>query len=483
MNTKSCVSLAAMIACTFLLGACAVGPEFERPSTPQVDRYTSDATPTAIGATSDADAQRLMFGEAPSAQWWRLFNSPALDELVMRALDGSRSLAAATYSLAEAEELVRARSGSLYPQIDVTAGIGRQKLGSQFLGTFPKPPPFTYYAIGARISYSLDFTGGVGRSIEQQRALSEYRNHQLQAAQLAVSGNAVLKALEIASLNTQVATIESLLERDRANLDLVQVALRAGSVSRLDVVSAQSQLASDTTLIAPLRQQLSEAQHALAVLVGSTPSVNALRDFDLAQITLPSEVPVTVPSELAHHRPDILSAEAQLHVATAAVGVATANLYPRIDLSGTFGPQAISTGDLFRSDSNAWSIATGLVAPIFSGGTLRAEQRAAVAAMKASAANYEQTVLEAFRQVADALEALDHGAEALHAQSSAEASARETVDLTRESYNAGQVGVLQVLDAERRYQQARLGFVRAQAQRYIDTAQLLLALGGTNPGS
>jgi len=217
------------------------------------------------------------------------------------------------------------------------------------------------------------------------------------------------------------------------------------------------------------------------MLFGSTPAASDLANFDLATLSLPAQVPVTVPSELAHRRPDILSAEAQLHAATAAVGVATSNLYPRIDLTGTFGPQAVSTGELFKSGSNAWSIAGGIVAPLFNGGTLRAEQQAATNAMKASAASYEQTVLEAFQQVADSLDALDQGAEALRAQSSAEASSRETVDLTRESYNAGQVGILQVLDAERRYQQARLGFVRAQAQRYVDTAQLLLALGGTQP--
>jgi NodT family efflux transporter outer membrane factor (OMF) lipoprotein len=480
MNTKP-ISILALAVSAALLSACAVGPDFQRPDTIKDERYTQAPAKTEVGSTSAADAQQLLFGQAPPREWWRAFGSPALDQLVNRALDGNRSLAAATYSLAEAEDLARARSGGLYPRIDATAGVGRQKLGSQFLGTFPKPPPFTYFAIGARVSYSLDFTGGVKRSIEQQRALAEYRQHQLEAAQLAVSGNVVLKVLEIASLNAQIATLESLLERDRANLDLVQVAFDAGSVSRLDVVSAQSQLASDATSLAPLRQQLSAARHALGVIVGSTPAASDVASFDLANIALPAQIPVTVPSEFAHHRPDILSAEAQLHAATAAVGVATSNLYPRIDLTGTFGPQAVSTAELFKTGSNAWSIAGGLVAPLFNGGELRAEQQAATNAMRASGAHYEQTVLEAFQQVADSLDALDQGAESLRAQASAEASSRETVDLTRESYNAGQVGILQVLDAERRYQQARLGFVRAQAQRYIDTAQLFLALGGIAP--
>ena len=288
-------------------------------------------------------------------------------------------------------------------------------------------------------------------------------------------------AREPASLRAQIATVEALLERDRENLKLVQVAFDAGSVSRLDVVSAQSQLASDTTVLPSLRQQLAQARHALALNLGTVPTDPSLPELDLAQLTLPVQLPVSLPSELARRRPDILAAEAQLHAATAAVGVATANLYPRIDLTGSIGQQSITTDALFDPASSVWSITSGLVAPIFDGGTLRAEKRAAVDAMRSTAANYEQTVLEAFSQVADSLEALDNGAEQLRAQASAEATARETVTMTRQSYNEGNVGVLQVLDAERRYQQARLGYVRAQAQRYMDTAQLMLALGGAGP--
>jgi NodT family efflux transporter outer membrane factor (OMF) lipoprotein len=259
------------------------------------------------------------------------------------------------------------------------------------------------------------------------------------------------------------------------------VSFDAGSVSRVDIVSANSQLASDTTLLPPLRQELSLARHALAIVLGQPPANVALPDFDLAQLELPRQLPLSLPSELAHRRPDILAAEAQLHAATAAVGIANANLYPHIALTAATGQQATDFGHLFDRASNVWSLAGALVAPLFDGGTLRAQQRAAVDAMHASAANYEQTVLVAFGQVADSLQALDHGAEQLDAQGHAQDAARENVDLTRKSYNEGNVGVLQVLDAERLYQQARLGYVRARAQRYLDTAQLFLALGGTGP--
>jgi NodT family efflux transporter outer membrane factor (OMF) lipoprotein len=324
---------------------------------------------------------------------------------------------------------------------------------------------------------------GVGRSIEQQRALAEYHQHQSDAAGLAVSGNAITQAFRIAAFNAQIATVEELLDRDRENLKLIQLAFNAGSVSRLDVVSAQSQLASDATALPPLRQQLSVARHALAVIVGAAPTEITLPDIDLAQLVLPDNLPVSIPSELARRRPDILSAEAQLHAATAAVGIATSNLYPHIDLRGSVGQEAVTIDTLFDKTSNVFGLAAGLVAPAFNGGTLRAEKRATVDAMRASAANYEQTVLEAFGQVADSLDALDHGAEELQAQAHAEDAAREYVELTRRSYKEGNVDVLQVLDAERRYQQARLGFVRAQAQRYLDTVQLFLALGGAGPST
>jgi NodT family efflux transporter outer membrane factor (OMF) lipoprotein len=474
---KVLTSIAAAVAT--LLTGCAVGPDFERPEPPRAEQYVA-AKPSE---TSVADRQELLLGQSPPTQWWHFFQSDALNQIVERALASNRRLTAEQWSLAQSQELVSAKAGERWPQIDASAGSGRQKYGSQFLGPLPKPPPFTYFSVGATVSYSLDLSGGLTRSIEQQNALAQYQQHQVEAAQLMVTGNAVNQALEIASLRAQIATVDALLDRDRENLKLVQLAFDAGSVSRLDVVSAQSQLASDTTLLAPLRQQFAEARHALALTLGAAPGDPALPELDLAQLTLPAQLPVSLPSELARRRPDILSAEAQLHAATAAVGVATANLYPHIDLTGTMGQQAISSGALFDPASSVWSIVGGLVTPIFDGGTLRAEKRAAIDAMRSSGALYEQTVLTAFSQVADSLEALDNGADQLRAQANAEAAARDTVTMTRQSYNEGNVGVLQVLDAERRYQQARLGYVRAQAQRYMDTAQLMLALGGAGPPS
>jgi NodT family efflux transporter outer membrane factor (OMF) lipoprotein len=318
--------------------------------------------------------------------------------------------------------------------------------------------------------------------VEQQYALAEVERHQLDAAYLTVTGQAVMQTLAIAAARAQIATIETILAEDKDNLRLVETAFDNGSVSRADIVSAQSQMANDMTLLPPLRQDLARARHALSVVLGQAPADELPADVDLAEITLPREVPVTLPSELAHRRPDILAAEARLHAATSAVGVAQSNLYPKIQLSASVAQQSLKAEQLFDRASNAWSLISGLTAPIFDGGTLRAEKRAAVEAMHASAATYEQIVLEAFAQVADLLEALDHDAEQLDAQAQAQQAAQNNIDLARASYREGNAGVLQVLDAERLYEQARLGYVRAVVQRYMDTVQLFLALGGTSAG-
>jgi NodT family efflux transporter outer membrane factor (OMF) lipoprotein len=470
--------LAVVLTYALGLGGCAVGPNFTRPDAPPAARYTRD-TLRAENATGDT-VQRIDLGREIEGDWWRLFHSDAIDQLVKQAVEHNRTLAASMATLAQARELALAQAGARYPQVDLTAGAGRQQYGKEFLGPFGIPP-FTYFAVGPAVSYMLDYNGGVARGVEQQYALAEVEQHQRDAAYLTVTGQAVMQTLVIASIRAQIDTVETILVQDRDNLRLVQSAFDNGSVAREDVVSAQSQIANDMTLLPPLRQDLARARHALSVVLGRAPASELPDDVDLAQITLPLQLPVSLPSELAHRRPDILAAEARLHAATSAVGVAQANLYPKIQLTASVGQQSLKADQLFNASNNAWSIFAGLTAPIFDGGTLRAEKRAAVDAMRASAATYEQTVLEAFAQVADLLEGLDHDAEQLDAQDQAQQAAQSSLDLARISYREGNAGILQVLDAERSYQRARLGYVRAVAQRYLDTVQLFLALGGTSP--
>ncbi len=469
------------LASVLSLAGCAVGPDFTRPTMPSAVRYTAD-TLRGEAESGNAAVQHLAMGRKIASEWWTLFRSDAIDLLIKQALAHNRSLEASTATLRQAQALALAQAGSRYPQVDLGGGVGRQQYGDEFLGGFAIPP-FTYFALGPSVSYTLDYTGGVSRSVERQYALAEVARHQLDAAYLTVTGQAVLQTLAIASARAQIATVETILAQDQDNLRLVQSAFDNGSVAREDIVSAQSQIANDMTLLPPLRQDLAKARHALSVVLGQAPASEIPPDVDLAQITLPLEVPVSLPSELAHRRPDILAAEARLHAATSAVGVAQSNLYPKIQLSATVGQQSLKADQLFDGASNAWSIISGLTAPIFNGGTLRAEKRAAVDAMHASAADYEQTVLEAFAQVADLLEALDHDAEQVDAQAQAQQAAQSSLDLARASYKEGNAGVLLVLDSERSYQQARLGYVRAVVQRHVDTVQLFLALGGTSPNA
>jgi NodT family efflux transporter outer membrane factor (OMF) lipoprotein len=473
---KRCIFLVLLI-----LSGCKAGPDFVRPAVPEANQYSLPQTAAESAVPTDAVAdttQHIVLGESVADKWWGLFGSAALDDLIRQAIEGSPTIAQATSTLAQARELATAAGGALYPQVDATGGIGRQKYGKEFLGSFAVPP-FTYFAGGLAVNYAFDNAGGIARSIEERRALLEYQRQELRAAHLALSGDVVSAVIGIAGAREQIRAIDDLLVEDRRNLQLVQASFDAGNATRVDVLVAESQLANDETLRPPASQELSVRAHALAALLGRGPGEWAPPPFDLNQLTLPATLPVSLPSELVHQRPDILAAEAELHAATADVGVATANLYPHITLTGAVGQQALTLGALFDVHNDAWSLTSGLTAPLFDGGTLRARRRAQIDAMQASAASYRATVLQSLRQVADVLEGIDHDALLFTAETHAVDAAQASLNLARESYRAGNVGVLQVLDAERLYQRARLDFVRVQTQRYLDTAQLFLALGGT----
>jgi NodT family efflux transporter outer membrane factor (OMF) lipoprotein len=478
------VALAAAVA----LSACTVGPSFKSPQTPAPAAYTApgelpnaplhpaataNAQPTAVQATEFA--QSIVLGGEAATDWWTVFGSAQLDALVRQAIADNHTLAAAQATLAEAQELARAEAGAALPELSLDGGAGRQQYGKEFLGSIFALPPFSYVAIGASVHYTVDYLGGTARTVEQQRALAQSAASEADAAYLTLSGGVVTQAMIVAYAQAEIDAVGELLDEDRRNVALVRTAFENGSVSRVDVVTAQSQLASDETLLPPLRQQLAAARHALAVLVGRTPADWMPPAIALDALQVPRVLPVRLPSELVHHRPDILAAEARLHAATAAVGIATANLYPRITLTATGGFQSLPSEQLFDRSNTAWTLISGITAPVFDGGRLRAERRAA---------RDEQVVLQSFGQVADLLDALNHDAELLAAQSNALGAAQTSVDLARESYAAGNTGVLQVLNAQRERLTAQLGLLRAEGKQRVDTAQLFLALGGGRlPGS
>jgi NodT family efflux transporter outer membrane factor (OMF) lipoprotein len=484
VSRRLCVTAYVLIASA--LSACAVGPNFVRPQTPTPAAYRaaeeslgpgSAAAQPASDSVAGGYVQHFIRGAEPAADWWTTFGSRDLDTVIREALARNHTLAAANASVAEARELVRAQSGMRYPQVSFDGGAGRQSYGEEFLGAFSLPP-FSYVGAGATVEYQVDYVGGIARSVEERRALAQYQRFGADAAYLSLTGSVVREAVQIAAARAEIEAVSELLAEDRHNLDLVRTSFANGSVSRVDVLTAQSQLATDETLLPPFREQLAVARHALTVLTGRAPGQWVPPDFSLSGLKLPKQLPVSLPSELAHRRPDILAAEAQLHAATAAVGIATANLYPQITLTATGGWQSMPGEALFTRSSTAWTLISGLTAPLFDGGTLRAERRAAVDEIRASAARYQEVVLESFGQVANVLDQLTHDAELVAAQSNALATATSNVELARLSFSAGNTGTLEVIDAQRRRLDAQVGFLHAESQQYIDTAQLFLALGG-----
>ena len=482
MNPRSFRPAVAAVA--FALAGCATGPDFQRPDAPRATQYKGDAPWNVSRQDADdqpADAQSVRYGERVASDWWTLFRSPALDGLVRQAVAKNPTIAAADATLAQVREAVAAQQGTRWPQVDMTASFGRQKYGKQFLGPLPAPEPFTYYGFGPTIKYTLETDGGPARAVESREAEAEHQRQQLRAAYLTLAGDVTRQALAMASAREQLKTLEGLIADDRRNVTLVQTSFDAGFATRVDLLAAQSQLATDLALLPPSRKALETSRHALAILVGDLPAEASLPEFTLADFHLPAELPVSLPSEMARTRPDILAAEARLHAATAEVGVATADLYPHITLNATGGPQALTLASLFDRGNLVWGLTSGLVGPLFDGGTRRARQRGAVDAMKASAAQYQTTVLEAVRQVADALSAIEHDGAFVAAQQRSLDVAQQSVDLARLSYQAGNAGILQVLDAERLVQRARLEELRARIARYGDTVDLFMSLGGVAP--
>jgi len=470
-----CLNKSAAAAAVLGLAGCVAGPDFTPPKEPGTTSFTSAPLSQLKGNGTELDINNI-----EPQRWWSLLNSPQLDQTIQQALQANHSLDAARATLAQAVALDVVSDSARYPTLALNATAGRNKYGAAFLGAF-KLPPFSYYSIGPAVSYTFDFSGAVHRTIEQQHAVTTYQQQELAAAELSVSGNIAMQAVAAAAARAQIENLLALLEDDRKDLQLVQDAFDAGSGTRVDVLTAQSQLANDQTLLPPLRRDLSVASHALALLVGRAPGDWSAPEFKLEEFQPPSHVPLSLPSELVHRRPDILASEAQLHAATAAIGVASANLYPQIGLTANASVQATTLHSLFEANSIAWGYAGSFTQPLFNHGQLRAKQRAAVESMHFALANYQQVVLNSFGQVADALEALDHDQELIDSEQGAVTVAADNLELTRESYSAGNSGVLQVLEAQRLNLQARLGLVRAQSQRLQDFVQLLLALGSGLP--
>lgn len=466
--------LAATTLCLILLiSGCAVGPDFKTPAAPSTQTYTEKDEALST-------SQHILLGQQIQAQWWTLFASPPLDETLQQAIKNNYEITTAKERLAAASEAVRAQQGSLLPQVSVGALAGNQQYGVALFGpTDIVIPAFSYYELGPSLSWTPDLFGGTRRSIERQQALADYQAHQLDATYITLTSNVVKLSLRLAAIKAELDASSQIVIADEKNLHLIQNTFKAGGNSKMDILNAKAELDRDQSLIPPLKQQQSIARHGLAILLGKAPANWTPPDFKLNDFTLPKELPLSLPSQLVKQRPDILAAEATLHAASAAIGVATANLYPSITLSANTLQEALTPAGLFESKNTAWSVAAGLTAPIFSGGTLTAQKRASVHIYQAALAQYQQTILHAFAEVADALTALQHDEEILNTQQHAFNNAAASLTLAQKSYQAGEVGLVELHDAERQLAAARRTLILVQYKLYLDTTELFVALGGS----
>ncbi|MGP8231952.1 MAG: efflux transporter outer membrane subunit [Methylovirgula sp.] len=461
--------------CVLPLSACiAVGPDYVRPAPLAVQSYK------APGDLALPQSQRLVFGRDHSLTWWEEFRSPALDTVVARAIADNPSIDAARARVAAAQESVAAAEGALLPQIGLGATVGRQKYGPPMFGPIDiQVPTYSYYSVGPSASLALDVFGGERRRIEESAAFTEYQFYKLQSAYLFLVANVVTQAFTIAAAKAQIATYRRIIAGDERDLALVRTAQKTGTGTQTQVLSVESQLASDETSLPGLERQKSVAEHALTILIGEAPANWTPPDFNLSDFTLPRQIPASLPSELTHQRPDIRAAEAQLHAASAAIGVATADLYPKINLTSMIAEQALLPAGPYGAATAAWSAAAGLTQPLFDGGQLEAKRRAAIDAYRAALADYRQILLTSFGQVGDALQALATDGEQFQAESVALHTAVSAHDLAQESYATGNSRILDVLDAERHASEAAIGITQARMRRLLDTAALFEALGGT----
>jgi NodT family efflux transporter outer membrane factor (OMF) lipoprotein len=461
-------------------GAC-VGPNFHRPAAPTVDRYTIEPMPAATVAAPGGAAQRFLLQQDVPKNWWTLFGSEALDALVKEALRANPDVASAQAALRQALENTAAQRGSYFPNVQGTfdASRNRDALGTLSPTLSTPTPLYNLFTPQVTISYVPDIFGANRRAVESLAAQAEASRYQLDATYLTLTANVVSSAIQEAGLRAQIAATSRVIALERESLEVLRHELDLGAISEADVYAQDAALAQLEGTLPPLNKQLHQARDQLAVLTGHLPADYKPVNFELEQLVLPADLPLGVPSQLVERRPDVRAAEAELHAATAQVGVAIANLLPQVTITGNLGSTAALIADLFKPGTGFWSVGGTAAATLFDGGTLIHRKRAADAALEQAAAQYRSAVLTAFQNVADALHALETDAEALNAASRAEEAAQKSLGVAQRQLQLGSVGYLALVISEQAYQQAVVTVAQARASRFADTAALFQALGGT----
>lgn len=465
----------------FLLSGCAVGPDFESPSAPDAQSYTEKELPekTIMTKGHGGKAQFFCMGKDIPGEWWELFHSKHLNDLIDKAIKNNNTLQAAQAALQKAEETLNISIANLFPFVDVQGIPHRQRFNPDMFDQTTSPLTFNLYNAQVNVSYTLDVFGGIRRGIESSAALVENQKFLTEAAFLTLTANVVTAAIKEASLRDQIKATNDLIASQQRVLDITKKKFALGGSSRLDVLTQESQLAQVQATLPLLEINLSQTRNALSVLIGEVPSKSNLPTFHLADLELPQDLPISIPSAFIQQRPDIRAAEATLHSASALIGVATANLLPSVILNGSnYGWSAIKLHNLFLEGSAFWNLISTITQPIFHGGQLVAQREAAIDDFEKACAQYKQTVLVGFQNVADTLNALELDAQFLNVQTEAEVTAKKALDITQAQYTIGGVDYVALLLAQRQYHTARINQIKAMESRYTDTAALFQALGG-----
>ncbi|HEX4172365.1 MAG TPA: efflux transporter outer membrane subunit [Acetobacteraceae bacterium] len=463
-----------------LLGGCTVGPDFVRPAAPTDTGYTPEplAVRTASARTRGGEAQHFLADRDIPGDWWTLFRSPPLNGLIDQALKANPDLDAAQAALRQAQENVYAEQGALFPQASLSFQATKERFSGASFGQPNNHVTFGLITPTLNISYAPDVFGGTRRQIESLTAQAEYQRFQLEATYLTLTSNVVVAAVQEASLRGQIDATQDIIRDQAQSLKLVRDRFNLGGASRADVLTQEAQLAQTRATLPPLQKQLAQTRNQLTALAGQLPAHELAEMFALDSMHLPRDLPVSLPSQLIEQRPDVRAAEAQLHAASAQIGVATANQLPQFSITGSLGTVSSNFTNMFAPGTGVWSIAGGITQTLFDAGTLLHRKRATVAAFEETAAQYRSTVIKACQNVADSLRALQSDADAMLAAAAAERSASASLDLARRQYQLGAIDYLTLLNAQRTWQQARISLVQAEANRYADTAALFQALGG-----
>lgn len=465
-----------------MISGCMVGPDFHTPRSPHVHAYTEKPLPAKTASTPSlgeaGKSQHYLTGKDIPADWWHLFRSPAINSLVTTGIANSPNLAAAYAALRQAQENLNVQIGnSMFPAFNAQVGGQRQLYNGASIASGSPSTIFNLFNASVNVSYTLDVFGGARRQIEELSAQVDNQQFELIAAYLTLTSNIVTTAVTIASLQGQIDATHAIIKVEEGQLAIIRDQYRLGGVSYESVLSQETLVMQTRATLPPLENSLSQNRHALSVLVGAFPD-GPLPTISLNALTLPMELPVSLPSNLVRQRPDVRASEALLHAASAQIGVDTANLFPQFNLTGSYGWQATTISSLFGTSSNVWNIGSTITQPIFHGGALLAQRRAAIAAYDQAAAQYKQTVLQGFQNVADSLRALETDARTLRDRRAAEIAARDNMRLTARQYKLGGVSYLNLLTAQQQYQQTIIQRITAEAARFSDTAALFQALGG-----